>query len=194
MSKLNKIIRNIIIGATAASTSISHAAKSENIVNGNNDNDPITKSEDNSAPKLVFKEANNEGGMFLAQHASHSSHRSHSSHSSHSSHRSHYSSSGSFSATATSTDDLGGRFLREGTFGEDVYQLQGLLVDKGYGWSKEIVVKTQDTKLDNKQEVKLDDAFDDVLTNVVKAYQEDNKLVQDGIVGPITLAKLMITQ
>lgn len=62
--------------------------------------------------------------------------------------------------------------LKKGSQGSQVTELQNILRSKGYYTAK------------------IDGSFGDVTLKSVKAYQKDNKLIQDGIVGPVTCKKL----
>ena len=76
--------------------------------------------------------------------------------------------------------DLGDRILREGMRGEDVYQLQETLLNKNYHWHRD----------PNSEELLVDDIYDEVIENVIKAYQKDHNLTADGSVGPKTLRSI----
>ena len=212
-NKLNNLIKKIIMGVAGASTLLIGQDQNNNdnkVKEAGSNTKEVKLNKQKEIKKLVFRKNNNTQKYDLAQHSSHyshSSHSSHSSHHSHHSHHSHYSSSGNmefkaqdinamgnasnYSSTGKVQDinvmkkmdnkiDLGDRILREGMRGEDVYQLQETLLNKNYHWYRD----------PNSEELLVDDIYDEVIENVIKAYQKDHSLTVDGSVGPKTLRSI----
>jgi peptidoglycan hydrolase-like protein with peptidoglycan-binding domain len=132
-----------------------------------------------SFPKLILKPAQSSKNVFLATHSSHSSHSSHASHSSH-----YSSSTGGGTAEKKKTDtekvkepevistpgteEIGTRDLVKGMKGSDVFEMEKLLVLKGYKFTP-------------------DDVFDNKTEKIVKDFQSKNDITPDGKVDYVTL-------
>ena len=96
MSKLNDLVKKVIVGTAALSTFISTSdenttdQKQSSTFDPNSD-DSIVKQLP-QVPQLIIKQSSGSDDFIIAQHVSHKSHKSHNSHRSHRSHYSHRSS------------------------------------------------------------------------------------------------------